>query len=508
MRKSRTRVLARFTSNKFQWIWVILVAGTLLRLVQYLSNRSLWYDEALLTLNVLHRPWSGLLKPLDYNQGAPIGFLLVEKLSTQILGTSEFALRAVPLLVGIGSMFLFWRVARICLSSRAVPIAFGLFALSFPLIYYSSEVKQYSSDVAVNLLLLSMMLEPGIPPLTSRQVLKLGIAGAAAIWFSHPASFVLAGAGMTWTLFSTARREWDGLRRLMALLAAWALSFAGCYLVSLRGLSQQKILLNYWRDQFAPFPLWSVRNLPWLADRSLTLFRDSAGLTAMLGAALFIAGCGAILLRNKRTFGLLIAPAAVTVLASAVHTYPLAGRLMLFFVPNLLLLVGEGTAWIADKALHFSPVAKALLIVLLFAQPMAVTTQAFLQPRHPDDIKPSMVYIRDCELAGDSWYIYHFARYQFWYYAERFNLPFENARIGVDCDNDWQCYAADLDRLRGTPRVWLLFSHIWVGDGLDEEQFFLHHLDGMGIRLDSYKSTGARAYLYDLSTPSKVAPSR
>src|SRR5207302_2077177 len=115
-------------------------------------------------------------------------------------------------------------------------------------------------------------------------------------------------------------------------------SFTGCYLVSLRTLSRHRILLDYWHDQFLPSPPWSLHNFPWLFDRFLVLFRDSAGLNPVLGAALFVAGCRALFLRNKRTFVLLTVPAGVAVLASELHKYPLANRLMLFFVPNLLLL--------------------------------------------------------------------------------------------------------------------------------------------------------------------------
>lgn len=498
--------LPRLFNSRFL-IWVILATGSLLRLAQYSFNRSLWYDEALLALNVLHRSWSGLLKPLDYNQGAPIGFLFLQKLSTEILGGSEFGLRAVPLLAGLGSLFAFWRVADQCLPSRARPIAFALFSVSFPLIYYSSEVKQYSTDVLVNLLLLLILLNPDIPPFTVRQILGIGIAGATAIWCSHPASFVLASAGITWTIFLIARRKWDSLPGLATLLGVWAISFAGCYLVSLRRLSHHQILVNFWRDQFPQFPLWSFHNLPWLNDRVLALFKDSAGLTGLLGAAFFVAGCGAMFLRSKKTLGLLTLPAAAAALASALHTYPLAGRLMLFFVPNTLLLVAEGVIWIADRVpVTFSRLAAGLLTAILFAQPITLTAEAFLRPRYPDDIKPSITYIITKQHTGDSWYVYHFARFQFWYYTERLKLPTTNVRIGIDCDTDWQCYAADLEKLRGTPRVWLLFSHIWIGDGVDEEQFFLRQLDGMGKRLDTYRSTGARAYLYDLSTKPVTPP--
>lgn len=298
------------------WMWTILIAGALLRIAQYCSNRSLWCDEALLALNVLHRSWSGLLKPLDYNQGAPIGFLLLEKLSAEILGGSEFALRLVPLLAGVSSLFVFWRVARRCVSTRAAMVAFGLFAISFPLIYYSSEVKQYSTDVFVNLFLLTLLLEPWAGQLLSRRTHRLGLGGAAAIWFSHPASFVLAGFAITSALFLRARREWDGFRALAALFAVWAFSFVTCYLISLRRLTQNAMLLDFWRDQFPPFPLRSVHNLPWLADRTLELVRDSAGLDAPLGAAFVLAGLGSMFLRDKKALGLIVAPAGLAVLAS------------------------------------------------------------------------------------------------------------------------------------------------------------------------------------------------
>ena len=79
-------------------MWAIVVLGLGLRTVQYARNRSLWLDEALLALNILHRSAGGLFKGLDYHQGAPIGFLLLEKLATKLAGNGELALRAFPFL--------------------------------------------------------------------------------------------------------------------------------------------------------------------------------------------------------------------------------------------------------------------------------------------------------------------------------------------------------------------------------------------------------------------------
>ncbi len=81
-------VFKRFKTNKFnqkvshylfsppRLPWTIIYFGILVRVVQYLSNRSLWNDEAALALNIVNRSYLELLQPLDYDQGAPIGFYL------------------------------------------------------------------------------------------------------------------------------------------------------------------------------------------------------------------------------------------------------------------------------------------------------------------------------------------------------------------------------------------------------------------------------------------------
>ena len=81
---------------------------------------------------------------------------MVQRASVQLFGPNEYALRLFPLLCGLASLFLFYYLAKKCLNRKAVPIAIALFAILLPLIYYSSEAKQYSSDVAVALCLLAV----------------------------------------------------------------------------------------------------------------------------------------------------------------------------------------------------------------------------------------------------------------------------------------------------------------------------------------------------------------
>src|SRR5688572_28999727 len=91
---------------------LILLAGFLLRLRQYLMGRSLWLDEAMLALNIVNRNLGDLFKPLDYDQGASIGFMLVEKTFGLIFGRNEFSLRLFPFLVGLVSLWLFYLLLK------------------------------------------------------------------------------------------------------------------------------------------------------------------------------------------------------------------------------------------------------------------------------------------------------------------------------------------------------------------------------------------------------------
>ena len=143
----------------------------------------------MLALNVIHRAPSQLLEPLDLNQGAPLGFLLLSKLTVSLFGHGEFALRLPALLAGMIGLAIFVPLAYRMLDVIAARIAVCLYALAPYLIAYSAEFKQYELDatIAVGLLLLGQ----------ARRWFALAIAGMIAVWFSHPAVFVLGGVGLS-----------------------------------------------------------------------------------------------------------------------------------------------------------------------------------------------------------------------------------------------------------------------------------------------------------------------
>jgi len=115
--------------------WIVITVGIVLRVAQFLYNRSLTEGEAALALNIIERSYMDLLKPLDYFQAAPVGFLIIQKYAANVLGATEYALRLFPLVAGIIALFFFYHVAKRILTKEAIPVALILFAVGDHLVY-------------------------------------------------------------------------------------------------------------------------------------------------------------------------------------------------------------------------------------------------------------------------------------------------------------------------------------------------------------------------------------
>src|SRR5712692_10219939 len=499
------------SSSSTTFLWIIISWGALLRLIPYLFNRSLWLDESMLALNVINRSFFQLLKPLDYNQGSPLGFLMLERLAVQVFGTSEYTLRLFPLFCGILSILLFYRLAKLCVTPKAVPIALGLFAISGPLVYYSSEAKQYSSDVAIALLLFSAAIYYKSRELTPRRIAGFGLLGAASVWFSHPSLFILAGIGTSLTLFCLAGKGWTTrIGSLAIVYSAWALSFACCYLISLRQLSNNQALLYEWSFGFVPSPLLSLVAVDWFINAFFVIFRKPVGLELTGIAVLtFLVGCISMFSNKREELFILMSPILLVLLAAGFHKYPFSARMLLFIVPGLLLFIAEGAEEIRCRTRDETPIIGACVIGLLFFHPLLSSSYQLIKPstgslplgvqsvgHTREEIKPVMNYVKEHGHEGDVLYVFDGAKPAFLYYAPKYRLNEMNYVLGRASawTDHWEDYEKDIDQLRGHRRVWLLNTHIRG----QEEKFFLYLLDRRGTRLDYFKSVGAIVYLYDL----------
>jgi hypothetical protein len=488
----------------------LLVAGALFRTLQYASNRSLWLDEALLVSSILERPVGGLLEPLNYGQTAPFGFLLLVKLSTLLLGTSEYVLRLVPFAAALAALALIVPVGRRYVSRTALPVAVALFALAPYLLYYAAEVKQYSLDVLVALLVLAFAADAADEArLTRGTALRLLAAGALGVWLSQPAVFMLGGTGLVLGLHAVRARDWRRARALAVIGALWLVSFAGSYLASRRGLADPEYMQAFWKSGL--FRVFSSRALDylWLPISFTRVFReplgpmgqDLSGLSwpqIIAGMACFAAGAVWMWKARSVRLALLLAPLGLVLVASALRLYPFgggwltAGRVLMFLIPSFVFLMAQGADWLRVR---FGTIACAVAVVLMLIP--SATYALVTVPHARSEVKPLLEYAHEHRAPGDLMYVYYNGRSTMDYYGPRYGWNASNSVNGICARFEPGLYLRDLMRLQGRPRVWVLFVD-GRGAGFDERKFMVRFLDRIGRRLDDRVSVGVSLYLYDL----------
>ncbi len=482
-------------------ITVVCLIGCFLRLYFYIVNRSLWLDESLLALNIINRSFAGLFSPLDLDQGAPIGFLLTQKTLISLLGIRDYILRIVPLCGGVFSIGLMYQVSKKYSGWVVSFISLLLFALSPVLIYYSSEAKQYSTDVFVALLLLLIAHVCLEEKDSSRAFVALGLAGFFSVWFSHPSVFIFASILLTLGLTFVIQKD---KRRSFWLIGAgilWGVSFGIEGLVSLRHLVSNDTLLNFWRDSFAPLPPWS--NFGWYGKALTDLLNDPSTLPdTFITVGVLVIGIFSFAFRRWQFALILFAPFLFTLSASALGKYPFGGRLLLFLVPLLFLLLANGVrqlgAWLMrlNKLLAWS--VSGLLVIYFIFGALTTTLGNLASPPHAEDIKPVMSYLNENYRDTDSIYLYYGAKAAFEFYAPQYDrLAGKDFITGIGAREEPTKYLADVDQLKGQQRVWIVFSHV-CGSCQNEKKLILQHLDQIGFSESKYESTGASVYLYDL----------
>jgi hypothetical protein len=490
--------------------------GAALRLWQYLANTSLWIDEAAVARNIIDRSPAALLQPLDYAQVAPPAFLLSEKALVTLLGSSEWALRLFPLLCGLLAIVLFWRVAALTLSGWAVPFAVGLFSLGTPLVYFSSQVKQYSTDILATVVVMWLVLwlrqrAPGM-----RGTLAASAVGATVAWFSHPAMFVLAGAGAALVvsgMTGPTRPEW---RRLAVVCAVWSLSAACAAELALRNVVplDRAYLQWYWSNGLMPFPprtpdeaLWIWRRLTWLFGTFATELRRSNGGLGYPWSPLFVilagAGIAGLWRRQRDTALTLLACVLLALAGSAFQVHPFTGRAISFLLPVVLLATAAGADYVLTNLPDRVRFASPVLLAVMVGSPLYATLVA-LPPERTEELRPVLKTVAARRQTEDPTYVFYGAGQAFMYYAPRLGLAGPEAVVGRCSFTDMRVYLRDVDRFRGRPRVWIVATHARMEAA--EVKVITGYLDAIGRRLDTIEapstsklaSTGAYAYLYDL----------
>jgi hypothetical protein len=510
---------------------LVIGFGLLLRLRQYTLNLSFWLDEAMLALNIANRTFGGLVRPLDYDQGAPLGFLWTVKAVEILLGNRELSLRLFPFLMACLSLIVLWLVSRQLIKPVGGIFTLLIFASSRYLVSYGAEVKQYAVDAAVTLLLYLLGLFLLRKTATKRDYFLLAVLGGLSIWMSHPAVFTLGGIGLTLILTTALKKDWKGALGYGLASAFWMLNFAALYLIQYRGLAANAYLTSFWADYFMPL---SISAPGWAIDRLGGLFYNPGGMSvdvpSVLILILFLAGVISLFLREKRWGWMFMLSLFFTLAASSLGKYPFGGRMGMFAVPGLLICMGEGIEVIrrlfalrlsgSSTAGRINPeieqqksqpfalkpalglVISLVLVGYLTFTPLSFAVELALKPKMAENIAPTMAYLKANYHEGDVIYLYRVSVPAFRYYAPKYGLDSASVVTGSDFHGNMESYCSEVKQLAGNKRVWLLFSHLTDYEYIDERDAILKCVSQVGSKKREFSEPGTliNLLLYDLTT--------
>jgi 4-amino-4-deoxy-L-arabinose transferase-like glycosyltransferase len=434
---------------------LLCLAAAAFRLAD-LAGRNFWTDEAWVALAALSPTPA---QALAAGQSTPPLFMLSLWALAHLFGGSEAVLRSLPFLFGVGTVLLFWPLARALAPRPAALTALAAVACSPWLVYFSKELKQYSGDAFFAVLVLALAerlrAREGREPWAW---LALAGSGLLGLGFSHALVFTLSAAALALWLALPSHRP-----RLALLGGLWALAFAAYYWLFFRHEINVH-LVAYWAQDFPDFsgPLAFLSWLVQAGRRHLGYFLGYWG--QYWGLPLLLAGLIALARGGSRRAWIYWgAPLLLALLAAAAHRYPFMGhysgnRLMLFSVPLLYLGVAAGLtavfAFLWRRRLGWLALG---LTVLLAAglHPLENLKENLHTTINREEIRPLVAALSQQRRGGDLVYVYYHAVSPFKYYYQG---SLEGVCWGRTCV-DTNLAAPAAPPHPPPRRLWLIASH-------------------------------------------------
>lgn len=320
----------------------IFAAGILLRIFVYCRNISFWGDEASIALNLINKSYLELFKGLDYLQVAPPGFLILSKFILNIFNPKidyirDLLLRFFPFVFSCLSLLVFYKFSKNFIKDKKTLLfASTLFAFNPCAILYAAQLKQYSLELLVSVVLMSLFYRIII---TNKIRIADFVLISLSMWFSL-SSLIISASGFIILLF---KKSFNFIK----LLPAYLLSFVVFYFFSLKSIKQVNYagMYHWWSTGYGFFDL---RHPMRLFIRFGELFSFDKTSAECLGIFFIFLILFSLIFSKK--FNLLSKvflslPILITIILSGLSLYPIEARLILFLLPSFSIIIALNDDW-------------------------------------------------------------------------------------------------------------------------------------------------------------------
>jgi hypothetical protein len=482
-------------------IAVILIAGVLLSLIQFLYNRSLWTDESWLALNIINKSPLELLKPLDYGQVAPILFLQIEKLFSTLLPHSEYGLRLLPLLCFWFALYFFYQIIRMQLKHHyAIILALSFFVFNSTFIYFSSEVKQYMADIFVLLCIYYLFLKDYKKEVN--RFYLLGIVGTLAIFLSNVTPLILftCGVYLLYDDFWVTKRK--RIKPLSLLFSVWVCVFVVYYYFFAYNHPTRAFMLKFWAGTNAFLPIDSLENFVSFVLVKKNMIQETLApdIEIVVYGMLFLFLTGVIALIWKKKIQLIIltcTPVLLHLFLSVFHLYPFEKRLILYTLPCMIIIYSFGFESIIEFISVKLKIRKSRFLRLLIPVIIPAIFLVFLSdyPIKGEEVKDCLKYLEENVKEDENIYVYYFALPTYEYYKQIGYASIKEPVMKGEYNTHYAYLSGNLNEfetLHG--KYWLLITAARDND----EKLITHYLDSLEYpKIKEFKTCRSSVYLYN-----------
>lgn len=525
---------ARALSGSSRAPALVVAALTVLAAALRLSTigRSLWLDEAW-RANVALAPtgdafWSQVLGSGGGSIGAPMPplFALALRAVGAIVGHSTAGMRALPVLASVAAVPLAYVVGRRAAGTTAGLVAALAFAASPTALLHGQELKQYSTDVlVVLLLLLATVRVSGLAaadgdgraaprdtdPSSGIDWIVLAVAMSLAPGIAYPTALVLPGVALA-TLACC--RNGADRRRWLAAMAVSSAAAIAWYVAVIGPQRDRPLVAAYWAAEFLPQDGGAgeasaaavsgvAASAGWIGRQLLDFLGYCSLQPAWLAVLVALAGLALV---ERWIAVAALTTLATLIVAAALRVYPLAGgRTTVFFLPFLYLAIAAAAG---GGRRNLLPAVRA---VLALAASVVVVPMVVAGLRAPaagvvyEEVAPLLATLDAKRQPNDRVYVYDGAVQAF-----RFHHPADDPAItlGGSHRDDPSRYVAELRPLLVPgQRLWILFSHVHAPPhGRPERDVVLADVGLYARQLEVDEAPGgASLHLFEVTkSPSEV----
>ena len=320
----------------------IFAAGILLRIFVYCRNISFWGDEASIALNLINKSYLELFKGLDYLQVAPPGFLILSKFILNIFNPKidyirDLLLRFFPFVFSCLSLLVFYKFSKNFIKDRKTLLfASTLFAFNPCAILYAAQLKQYSLELLVSVVLMSLFYRIII---TNKIRIADFVLIPLSMWFSL-SSLIISASGFIILLF---KKSFNFIK----LLPAYLLSFVVFYFFSLKSIKQVNYagMYHWWSTGYGFFDLRHPMRLFIRFGELFSFDKTSAECFGIFFIFLILFSLIFSKKFNLLSKVFLSLPILITIILSGLSLYPIEARLILFLLPSFSIIIALNDDW-------------------------------------------------------------------------------------------------------------------------------------------------------------------